>query len=457
MAISLAGLASANLGALQAQRQRVTDEQANRKAQEDQLQLDQLNRQEALRQRVDPVINGTPGLGDANPATQTNGSRLADSEMGLFSASPSPQPASQQPVPSMGASTPGLVQQAQQPATQQPAASMGASTPSLAQPVAASGAAGISASQPAAQTQPAPSPSISGLMQQRVNAYAKANPNDIQGINAMQAKVYDAAQNEVAKKQNVFLAQGNEALRKLIAFNDVSGVQDLMSNHWPDGKQYQFQANKDGSYDVAEVGGNRAQHFNNMDELGRAITNVLNPMQYQAAHAKAQESGLTESAKLPAQQALEVTKAGAKADGDIAVGNATGVTDKNKGDAARFYGMGNLYNARADGDTFDTAQKRALAEAKAQLDAVDQVAEPSKYKELQKKVERLTPTQVNQGGLHTSIGENDSGMKVPIITDPVTGKVYQGGNVIYDRSLGFVPPTQTPPAAATLPSGFKPL
>lgn len=415
MAISMAGLGSAMAGYNQGVSRIAAEDAVNRKAHTDQLQLDQLNRQEALRARVDPVINGEPGLGEATPAPQTNGSRLKDSVMGLFSASPAS--ATEQPAPPP------------------PVSSMGASTPSLAKP--------------------AQSVSTAQLMQQRVNDYAAKNPNDIQGINAMQAKVYDAAQNELVKKQNVFLAQGNDAMRKLIAFNDVSGVQDLMSNHWPDGKQYQFQANKDGSYDVAEVGGNRTKHFNNMDELGRTITNVLNPAQYQAAHAKAQEAGLTESAKLPAQQALEVTKAGAKADGEIAVGNATGVTEKNKGDAARFYGVANKDNAEAGDKTFDTAQKRALAEAKAQLDAVDKVAEPSKYKELQKRVARLEPRQVNQGGLHTSIGENDSGMKVPIITDPVTGKVYQGGNVIYDRSIGSVSPAPTP--AAGLPSGFKPL
>jgi len=406
MAISMAGLASTMQGYQQADRQRASDEANTRKDRRDQWQFEQEKKAQEARTREDAVLNGEPGLSAVTPKV------------------------------------PAATDQAA-PVTQQPSASMGASTPALAQP--------------SAQAAPTSPISYSKQMQQRVNDYAAKNPNDIKGITSMQAKVDSFAQGETAKKQNEFLAYGNDAIRKLVAFNDVSGVQELMTKHWPDGKQYQFQANKDGSYDVAEVGGTRTKHFSNMDELGRTITNVLSPAQYQAAHAKAQETGLVEGAKLPAKVAEEEAKARAKAKGDIETAQQTGVVDKNKADATQSRAAAGLSSASAGEKNFDTGQKSALAKVNAQIAATDEVAEPSKYKELLKQRASLEPRQVNVGGLHTTLGENDSGMKVPIITDPVTGKVYQGGNVIYDRSSGSATPKQTPLPAAGLPSGFKPL
>lgn len=406
MAISMAGLASTMQGSQQADRQRQVDEVNTRKDQRDQWQFEQDKKAQEARSREDAVLNGEPGLSAATPKA------------------------------------PAATDQAA-PVTQQPSASMGASTLALAQP--------------SAQAAPTPPISYSKQMQQRVNDYAAKNPNDIKGITSMQAKVDSFAQGEVAKKQNEFLTYGNDAIRKLVAFNDVSGVQELMTKHWPDGKQYQFQANKDGSYDVAEVGGTRTKHFSNMDELGRTITNVLSPAQYQAAHARAQETGLVEGAKLPAKVAEEEAKARAKAEGDIKTAQQTGVVDKNKADATQSRAAAGLSSASAGEKNFDTGQKSALAKVNAQIAATDEVAEPSKYKELLKQRASLEPRQVNVGGLHTTLGENDNGMKVPIITDPVTGRVYQGGNVIYDRSGGSAIPKQTPPPAAGLPSGFKPL
>lgn len=423
MAISMAGLGSTMAGYQQGQRQIVTDDEVARKTQRDQWQFDQDKRAQEARAREDAVLNGEPGLGSATPKVQTNGARLADSVIGLFGAKSTAENTQSQPTAD------GLN-----------------SIPSYATQTAAS--------QPSTPASPI---SYSKLMQQRVNDYAAKNPNDIKGITSMQAKVDSFAQGEVAKKQTEFMTYGNEAIRKLVAFNDVSGVQELMTKHWPDGKQYRFQANKDGSYDVAEVGGTRTKHFSNMDELGRTITNVLSPAQYQAAHAEAQKTGLVEGAKLPAKVAEEEAKARAKAEGDIKTAQQTGVVDKNKADATQSRAAAGLSSASAGEKNFDTGQKSALAKVNAQIAAIDEVAEPSRYKELLKQRASLEPRQVNVGGLHTTLGENDSGMKVPIITDPVTGKVYQGGNVIYDRGGDSATHKQTPPPAVRPPKGFNPL
>lgn len=434
MAFSMAGLASTMQGADTADRQRQADIAAAHNAQREEWKFKQEQQAADEQSRTDAILKGEDqgGLSSATASQATNGSRIVDAVKGLFSSSP--------------------VQPEAQPTTLNP----------VQQPEAQRGQAGL------AQTAPAPLP-YHKQAQARLDAYALKNPNDINAIRAAQAKIDIIAKSDSDRSHAQFMKNGESALQKFIASGgmNTSALDEVTTKHFPDGHTYATARNDDGTYTVTQTDTGKTGKPMSFDEIGQKFSNLLHPDVYMGAHAKAQEAGLTEGAKLPSQQALETTKGDqnrktetVKTDNKIREEKDTGQVGLRTAQANSANASAGLSSASAGEKNFDTKQKRELAKVREDLATVDEVKEPSRYAALLKKQKSLEPRQTNIGGLHTTIGESDNGGKVPIITDPVTGKVYQGGNVIYDRSGNAPTPSASPvfpQGAPTAPKGFKPL
>lgn len=434
MAFSMAGLASTMQGYDQANRQRQVDAQAARNAQRDERKFEQEQKAADEQSRTEAILKGEEqsGLSSATAGPATNGSRIVDAVKGLFGAAP-------------------VQQEAQQPTlnpTQQPDMPKGQS--------------GL------AQTAPVPLP-YHKQAQARLDAYAAKNPNDVNAIQAAQAKIDILAKSDADRSHTQFVKYGEGALQKFIASGgmNTSALDEVTTKHFPDGHTYATARNDDGTYTVTQTDTGMKGKPMTFDEIGQKFSSLLHPDSYMSAHIKAQEAGLIEGAKLPSQIGLKnvesknkISEQDAKQKGETQHARDTGVVAKNAADVNQSNASAGLSSASAGEKNFDVSQKRELAKVNAEIAKVDEVAEPSRYKELLKKQKSLEPRQTNVGGLHTTIGEKDNGDKVPIITDPVTGKVYQGGNVIYDRSGNSTNPGAAPalpkgvPAA---PKGFKPL
>jgi hypothetical protein len=425
MAFSMAGLASTMQGADMAARQQEADTLAKNNAQRDQWKFDQEKRAADEQSRSDSILRGEDqgGLSSAKPAT--NGSKIMDSIKGLFSAAPA--------APEV------------QPSPLNPAQQLEATKGQSGLPQGA----GMADVAPKVPTAPLP---YYKQAQARLDAYAQKNPNDMNAINAAQAKIDLLAKGDTDRAHAQFIQHGEDALQKFIASGgmNTSALDEVSSKHFPDGHTYATARNDDGSYTVTQTDTGMKGKPMSFDELGQRFTNLLHPDSYMSAHIKAQEAGLTEGAKLPSQQAIETTKGDQarktennKIDGEIRKDGATGQTGLRTAQGNQANAAASEHSASANGKNFDNGQKVALDKAKAELDSVNPQAEPSRYKQLQQKVARLTPAQANAGGLHTSISETDDGKKVPIITDPMTGQVFQGGNVIYQRG-GVANQNQSP-------------
>lgn len=429
MAFSMAGLASTMQGYDQAARQRKVDEQASRNAQRDERKFEQEQKAADEQSRTEAILRGEEQGGSAAP--QTNGSRIVDSVKGLFGVAPS-APESQPLPPNTDATKgqPGLAQTAPQSAVPLP---------------------------------------YYKQAQARLDAYAMKNPNDVNAIQAAQAKIDILAKSDADRLHAQFIKHGEGALQKFIASGgmNTSALDEVTTQHFPDGHTYSTARNSDGTYTVTQTDTGMKGKPMTFDEIGQKFSSLLHPDSYMSAHIKAQEAGLIEGAKLPSQIGLKnvesknkISEQDAKQKGETQHARDTGVVAKNAADVNQSNASAGLSSASAGEKNFDVSQKRELAKVNAEIAKVDEVAEPSRYKELLKKQKSLEPRQTNVGGLHTTIGEKDNGDKVPIITDPVTGKVYQGGNVIYDRSGNSTNPGAAPalpkgvPAA---PKGFKPL
>lgn len=444
MAFSMAGLASTMQGVDMAARQQEADALAKNNAQRDQWKFDQEKKAADERSRTDAILQGEDqgGLSSTAAKPTTNGSRIVDSVKGLFGATPSEPEAQPSPL---------------NPA-QQLEATKG--QPGLPQ--------GLGMADVSPKTPSAPLPYYK-LAQARLDAYALKNPNDVNAINAAQAKIDILSKSDIDRAHAQFIQHGEGALQKFIASGGIntSALDEVSSKHFPDGHTYATDRNEDGTYTVTQTDTGMKGKPMSFDEIGQKFSNLLHPDSYMAAHIKAQEAGLTEGAKLPSQKALEETKGDQtrktgnnKIDGEIRKDKETGQVGLRTAQANSANASAAENSASAGGKKFDNQQKADLAKAKAELDAVNQQAEPSKYKQLQQKVARLTPVQTNAGGLHTSISETEDGKKVPIITDPITGQVFQGGNVIYQRGDGLgsaAPQPILPKNAPQVPTGFKPL
>lgn len=441
MAFSMAGLASTMQGADMATRQRQADTIAANNAQRDQWKFDQEKKAADEQSRSDTILKGEDqgGLSSTTAKPATNGSRIVDSVKGLFGATPS--------EPEV------------QPSPLNPAQQLEATK----------GQSGL------AQTAPAPAAAASAPLpyykqaQARLDAYALKNPNDVNAIQAAQAKIDILAKSDVDRSHAQFVNHGEGALQKFIASGgiDTSALDEVSSKYFPDGHTYATARNEDGTYTRTQTDTGMKGKPMSFDEIGQTFSSLLHPDSYMNAHLKAQEVGLTEGAKLPSQQALETTKGDQKRKTETVKTDNKIREEKDTGQVGLRTAQANSANASAadnsasaGGKNFDNKQKSDLAKAKAELDAVNQQDEPSKYKQLQQKVARLTPVQTNAGGLHTSISETEDGKKVPIITDPMTGQVFQGGNVIYQRGDGLgsaAPQPILPKNAPQAPTGFKPL
>ena len=430
MAFSMAGLASTMQGADMATRQRQADTIAANNAARDQLKFDQEKKASDEQSRSDDIINGKvqSGLSSAPAKTATNGSRIIDSVKGLFGIS-APEPEAQ-PSPLNPA--------------QQLEATKGQSGLAQTAPEA------VAASVPQLQHK---------LAQDRLNAYAAKNPNDINTINATQAKI-----DSMAKLHRTGLAQ--RAYEDLSIGRNPSALTDLYNEHIHDGKTA-----SEARYVDEKTVAFKMSDGTIIQKPMENIKDFLLQLQKPGSAADAYLQKLTEQAKaegkLPSELSLETTKGDQtrktennKIDGEIRKDKETGQVGLRTAQANSANASAAENSASAGGKKFDNQQKADLAKAKAELDAVNQQAEPSKYKQLQQKVARLTPVQTNAGGLHTSISETEDGKKVPIITDPMTGKVYQGGNLIYQRGDGLgsaAPQPALPKNAPQVPTGFKPL
>lgn len=304
MSFSMAGLASTAQGYQQGMRQISADDMQARKDQRDQYQFDQEKRVQAEKAHVDSIMKGDgAGLSTATEPKKS-GSGFMDSIYGLFGAKPKEESftTSAGLADATQGKSPALVGQ-QIPANEMP--------------------------------KPAEKIPYYRQAQARLDAYAEKNPHDTGAILAAQAQIDTLKKGDADKAHAEFLKRGESAIQRLIASggSDVSGVRDVMSNHWPDGKSYDLRRTKDGGYDVMDGNGEVIKHHDSIDGLGTAFANLLHPDVYMAQHAKAQETGLIEGAKLPSQIALD----NAKTNGEIKKADKTGVTAQRKAETAKLW------------------------------------------------------------------------------------------------------------------------
>ena len=346
MGISVAGLASTMAGYQQGQRQAIVDESNARKDQRDQWQYDQEKKAQEAKARSESILQGEDA-GLASAPAQTNGSRLVDSAAGLFSAKP-PAEQSAAPVEEKSIGTDG-------------------------KPVA--GLASVAPAQPAS-IQPAKTPDpYYKQMQARLDAYAAKNPHDIDAITSAQAKIDAFAKTDADRAHSEFVKNGESAVQKFIASGgmDTAALDELTSKHFPDGHAYATEHNADGTYTVTQTDTGVKGKPMTFDELGAKVSNLLHPDIYMAAHAKAQQEGLVEGAKLPSQVALDK----AKTANEITKADKTGVAGKNNADAVNSRSQAELNAAKEDlirsGDSngiLTLTQQRSNAEIEAARNAI---------------------------------------------------------------------------------------
>lgn len=456
MGLSMAGLASTMQGYQQGTRQAQIDEQVARNAQRDQWKFEQEQKAADEAKRIADYENGT----SANSATakvKQNaegqaqspglGSTIMQKVGGLFSGS-QPSGAQAQAPADSGVRAPVADRSFlpdQSPATLE------------------SAQAGLGRAM-----------KVSERLNFSREKYMKDNPNDTKGLEYWNKRVADAKAAEDASDHAAYQKKGEGALKRFIASGgiDTGALDEFVTQHFPDGQARKTERTTDGKYIITRQSDGAKSLPMTMDEYGQAFVNIMQPSTYQTAMAKAQEAGAKSNAELPAKKE-EATHKGevdkgvntSKANDEAVNYSLRTLEDvkksKETGQTAQNFSSAGNSSAEAEGKRLANKNARALSDVNAELAKVDEAAEPSRYKELMKKKASLEPRITNQGGLHTTIGEDGNGNKVPIITDPVTGNVYQGGNVIYQRGQ-TTPPAPAPAAkpkqfAVAPPAGFNPL
>lgn len=343
MAISMAGLASAMQGYNQGLARINTEEAAQREAGLSKIKYDQAITDQQNKTGVDGIFGDGAGLGSATAKAETNGQRLINSAMGLFSAKntgdapTSPQPAS------------GGLNSKLTPATQQPGQSI--SPQELPQTATPPFAAPDQAVAPVAQSEQPYKPIYSHApkMQAKLDAWAALPENT--GKDAMYRQAQDRidaiAKIEQSKAHQERMNIGENGLRQLFLANDVSGINKLMQRDMPAGKNYILKNDPEGDGYTVYDGDKPVNKFANKNDLGKAVSMRLHPELYQAASAKAQEAGMTEEAKLPSELAKDTNKARTTGEANTKTAIDTYVVEKNKADAGRSTQQGNYYQAEA--------------------------------------------------------------------------------------------------------------
>lgn len=386
MAFSMAGLASTMQGYDQADRQRQVDAQAANNAQRDQRKFDQEKTAADEQSRTAAILRGEDpaGLGSATAKVQTNGGGIVDSIKGLFSASPAKTEA---PASSEFTGV-GVPIQPQQPATGQ-----------------------------APATPPAAPLPYHKQAQARLDAYAAKNPNDVNTIQAAQAKIDILAKGDADRSHATFIKHGENAVQQFIASGgmNTAALDEVTSKHFPDGHTYATARNKDGTYTVTQTDTGQVGQPMTFDQIGQRFSSLLHPDVYMGAHAKAQESGLIEGAKLPSQIGLKnvesknkITEQDAKLKGETQQAIETGVVAKNAADVNQSNASAGLSSASATDKRFDTDQKRAIAKLTEEIIKIDETVEPSRYKELVKKRDLLLSTKPQKDAEPKVVAEGGS-------------------------------------------------
>lgn len=420
MAFSMAGLASTMQGYDQADRQRKVDAQTANNAQRDQWKFDQEKTAADEQSRTAAILRGedTAGLGSATAKVQTNGGGIVDSIKGLFGASPA-QP-EQQSAPSS----------AQQPT-------------------------GLSSVAPAQQA--APALPYYKQAQARLDAYAAKNPNDVNTIQAAQAKIDILAKGDTDRSHATFVKHGENAVQQFIASGgmNTAALDEVTSKHFPDGHTYATARNKDGTYTVTQTDTGQVGQPMTFDQIGQRFSSLLHPDVYMGAHAKAQEAGLIEGAKLPSQIGLKnvesknkITEQDAKLKGETQQSRETGVVAKNAADVNQSNASAGLSSASAGEKRFDTEQKRAVAKLTEEIIKIDETVEPSRYKELVKKRDLLLSTKPQKDAEPKVVAEGGS------VYNQAAG-TWENKDEYLART-GKLPPV-LPKGTPAAPKGFKPL
>jgi hypothetical protein len=402
MAISMAGLASAMQGYNQGLARINTEEAAQREADLSKIKYDQAILDQKNKTDVDGIFGDGAGLGSATAKAETNGQRLMNSAMGLFSAKntgdapTSPQPASgglnskltpatQQPgqsispqaLPQMAAPAPNITMES--PAV--PLAGIdGKPVPAGSQTDAIKVAAPDKAVSPAAQSEQPYKPIFSHApqMQAKLDAWAALPENT--GKDAMyrqaQERIDAIAKIEQSKAHQERMNIGENGLRQLFLANDVSGINKLMQRDMPSGKNYVLKNDLEGSGYTIYDGDKPVNKFADRDALGKAVSMRLHPELYQSASAEAQKAGMVESAKLPSTIEQETVKARVKGEAETKTATDTHVVEKNIADASKSRKQGDYYQAEASsirsgngrngkGGSLTLAQERTNAEVDA--------------------------------------------------------------------------------------------
>lgn len=371
MAFSMAGLASAMQGYNQGLARINTEEAAQREAGLSKIKYDQAITDQQNKTGVDGIFGDGAGLGSATAKAETNGQRLMNSAMGLFSAkNPGDTPTSPQPAS-------GGLNSKLTPATQQPGQTispqalpqMAAPAPNItmgspAVPLAAIDGKPVPAgSQTATPPFAAPNQAVAPVaqseqpyksiyshapqMQAKLDAWAALPENT--GKDAMYRQAQDRidaiAKIEQSKVHQERMNIGENGLRQLFLANDVSGINKLMQRDMPAGKNYVLKNDLEGSGYTIYDGDKPVNKFADRDALGKAVSMRLHPELYQSASAEAQKAGMVESAKLPSIIEQETVKARVKGEAETKTATDTRVVEKNIADASKSRKQGDYYQA----------------------------------------------------------------------------------------------------------------
>lgn len=427
MAFSMAGLASTMQGVDIAERQQQADALAANNAKREEVKFKQEQQAAATQAASDAIVLGKEagGLGSATAKAQTTGQRLMNSVLGLFSSQKSGDTAAQQPasaginaVPSYGAPT----QQTEQ-----------SVTPAQADTTAAGNSAAAS---PAATALPE-----HRQAKARLDAYALKNPNDLNVIQAAQEKI-----DGMAIKHRTGLAQR--------AYEDISlgrnpvALTELYNEHVHDGKTAE---------EIRYVDENTvAIKLSDGTIFQRPMANIkdfLLQLQKPGSSADLHLQKLTEQSKAEGKLPSELTIEGAKGDqkrktetvktdNKIREEKDTGQVGLRTAQTNSANASAGLSSASAGEKNFDTNQKRALAKLTEEINKVDEVKEPSRYKALMKQRDLLLSTKPQKDAEPKVVAEGGS------IYNPTTG-IWENKEEYTKR---ITPP---PPIIKALPDGAK--
>ncbi|MDP1593939.1 MAG: hypothetical protein Q8L80_06835 [Gallionella sp.] len=251
MAFSMAGLASTMQGHDQAIREMNKDAEAVQNTALNKIKYDQAVRDDAMNKQREGYGEepSSGGLGSATAKAQTNGARLMDSVLELFSGKKPGDTAAPQPaaggigsVPSYGASAP-----ANQPA--QSAALPQTPSPALAGTPGFSGV-GVPIQPKQQSAKPKVATPYSDLRRQRAEAYIKAHPNDAKGYAGMIAEADSLHKLENDHRVQVFNEKHAEAARLGAKSRDVKYFVKNYNEDLPNGDQVDAVLNPDGSYSI---------------------------------------------------------------------------------------------------------------------------------------------------------------------------------------------------------------